>query len=67
MISDKLIAKSLLQEAVMRTGLSDKKIARIMKISVPTVNRWRTGKNSPHKLAIPGIIRRLEALTKKNR
>ena len=54
--------KTPLQEAVENTGLTDKQIASEIRVSVPTVNRWRTGANSPYKLVIPNLLKRLKKL-----
>lgn len=51
-----------LQKAIEKSGLTDKELARVLDISVPTVNRWRTGKNGPHKLALPRLIKEIKEL-----
>jgi len=52
-----------LQEAIENSGLSDSEIAPILKLSIPTISRWRAGKNAPLPLAVPGILDRLKKNT----
>lgn len=42
------------------TGLTDKEVAQIIGTAVPTVSRWRTGKNLPYRLARALVISALE-------
>jgi len=56
--------KLLLQNVVANSGLTDKELAKLIKVSVPTVNRWRTGKNSPHELMIPNLIKNIRSLVR---
>lgn len=48
-----------LQEAIKATGMTDKEIASDLRLSIPTIVRWRTGKDQPHDLMIPGVLSRL--------
>ncbi len=45
-------------------SLTDDEFARGLKVSRPTVSRWRSGKNAPHPLARPGVIKFLRKRTK---
>ena len=53
-----------LSEAIKNTGLTDKEIAKLMRISVPTVYRWRNGINNPHPFVLKGILERLKRMSK---
>lgn len=42
--------------------LSDIEVARLLRLSVPTIVRWRHGISAPHPLARRGVIRRLQVV-----
>ena len=51
MISDKQF-----QYVVANSGLTDDQLARMLKISRPTVKLWRTGENFPHEIIRPKLV-----------
>ncbi len=51
-----------LQRAIKETYLDDKTLAKVLKLSVPTIKRWRSGKNRPHKYMLPSLLKSLEEI-----
>lgn len=47
------------QDFIIITGYSDKELADMLMVSIPTVVRWRSGANEPHILAVEGIVRKV--------
>jgi len=47
---------SIIQKSDFVLGLSDTDLAREIRISRPTISRWRAGKNAPHVLMREGVI-----------
>ncbi len=45
-----------LRKAIADSGLEDLEIAQRLKVSGPTVSRWRSGKGAPHKYAIRKVL-----------
>jgi predicted transcriptional regulator len=48
-------------------GYSDTDLARYVKVSTPTISRWKAGKSSPHHLMIPKLLEKLEELFKEEK
>lgn len=56
--------KKLLQNVVANSGLSDDHLARAIKVSRPTVTRWRTGKSAAHDLMVPGVLKKIREMVR---
>lgn len=68
-LSDDAAFQFLLKQSELVLCMSDADLAREFRVSRPTVNRWRSGKNVPYVMARKGIIeflkRKTRALMKK--
>lgn len=53
-----------LKESEIVLRLSDADLARELRLSRPTVNRWRSGKNAPHVFMREGILDWLKKRTR---
>ncbi len=54
----------LVDELISRTGLPQEKLAARIKISLPTINRWKSGRHAPDQLGIAALekyVRKLGA------
>lgn len=51
-----------LTKAVIDTGMTDQEIARALRLSRPTITRYRTGANYPMELMIPRLLKDLAKL-----
>jgi type I restriction enzyme M protein len=58
---------SLLSELRGRLGLTQAKLAALLKVSLPTVSRWQAGKTAPDTLALHAIERLVKKLGAKHR
>jgi type I restriction enzyme M protein len=58
---------SLLKELRTRLGLSQEKLASLLRVSVPTVNRWETGKTKPDPLGANAIEQFVSKLGSRHR
>ena len=38
-----------LKQVIDESGLTDEEVARLLDVSVPTVERWKSAKTAPHK------------------
>jgi hypothetical protein len=48
-----------LQIAIENARLTDKELATILRLPIPTITSWREGHNSPHEFMLPGILKLL--------
>lgn len=63
-LSDDAVFQFLLKQSELVLGMSDADLAREFRVSRPTVNRWRSGKNAPYFMARKGIIEFLKRKTR---
>lgn len=47
---------SALEEALDQIGMTSQEVANRLRVSRPTVSRWRLGKNLPHGVMRPRVI-----------
>ncbi len=63
-IEDDSVFHALLKQSEVVLSLGDADLARELRISRPTVNRWRSGKNAPHIFMRHGILDWLKKRTR---
>lgn len=49
---------------IRKTSLCDEEISFVLKVSLSTVKRWRSGKNAPHNLARKRIFKDIKKYKK---